>query len=135
MKIVFDTNVLISAFVFPGGPPEEIFHAVIMQDYKLGISAPIIEELKKVLRKKFSWPENKITEIVKLIQRNSTTVMPKCRIKTIQDEPDNRILECAEEFKADYIVNGDKHILKLKKYKDIRIRLASDFLKEMILMQ
>ncbi|MBU0952147.1 MAG: putative toxin-antitoxin system toxin component, PIN family [Elusimicrobia bacterium] len=135
IKIVFDTNILISVFIFPGGPPEEIFHGVIMQDYKLGISAPILEEFNKVLRKKFTWSENKIAVIIKLIQRNSTIVTPKYKVKAIHDESDNRILECAEEFNADYIISGDKHILKLKKYKNTRIRLASDFLKEISLFQ
>ena len=130
IKIVCDTNVLISAFIFPGGPPEEIFHGVIMQEYKLGVSAHILEELRRVLRKKFIWPEGKITEIMELIQRNSAAVTPKHHVKIIRDEPDNRILECAEEFKADYIVSGDKHILNLKKYKEIKILNASNFLKD-----
>ncbi len=129
-KIVCDTNVLISAFVFPGGPPEEIFHGAITQDYRLGISEPILEEFKKVLIKKFSWPEEKIKEIVELIRRNSITVISKPVLNVIQDEPDNRILECAEGFKADYIVSGDRYILELKKYKKIKILNASNFLKD-----
>lgn len=130
IKIVCDTNVLISAFIFPGGPPEEIFHGVIMQEYKLGISIHILEEFKRVLRRKFTWPEDSIAEIIELIQRNATTVNPKHRVKVIHDEPDNRILECAEVFKADYIISGDKHILKLKIFKNIKILPASVFLKE-----
>ena len=59
-RIVCDTNILISAFIFPGGPPDEIIHGVIMKSYSLGISGPIIEEFKKVLRLKFSWPEGKL---------------------------------------------------------------------------
>jgi hypothetical protein len=76
-RIVCDTNVLISAFIFPGGPPEEIFHGVIMREFKLGIPAPILEEFKKVLRVKFTWPEDKITGITELIQRNAALVPPK----------------------------------------------------------
>ncbi|OIO76497.1 MAG: putative toxin-antitoxin system toxin component, PIN family [Elusimicrobia bacterium CG1_02_37_114] len=129
-KIVCDTNILISAFVFPGGPPEEIFRGVITQDYQLGISESILEEFKKVLIKKFFWPEERTNEIIELIKRNSVTVTPKLELKVIHDEPDNRILECAIEFKADCIISGDKHILKLRKYKKIRILDASVFLKE-----
>ena len=135
IKIVCDTNILISTFIFPGGPPEEIFHSVLRQEYKLGISTPILEEFKKVLRIKFTWPEDKITEIADLIQRNSVKVTSKHQVKLIHDEPDNRILECAEEFKADYIISGDKHILKLKMFKNMKIRLASDFLKEISLLK
>lgn len=130
IKIVCDTNILISAFIFPGGPPEEIFHSIIMQDYQLGISVPILEEFKNVLRKKFAWPEDKISEIIELIQRNAVTVNSRHKVNIIHDEPDNRILECAEEFGADYIISGDKHILKLVKYKNIKILSASVFLKE-----
>ncbi|MFH1823833.1 MAG: putative toxin-antitoxin system toxin component, PIN family [Candidatus Firestonebacteria bacterium] len=130
-KIVCDTNILISAFIFPGGPPEEVFKGIITQDYELGISEPILKEFKRVLMKKFSWPEEKSNEIIELIQRNAIIVTPKFVLKIIHDEPDNRILECAEEFKADYIVSGDKHILDLKKYKKIKILNPSNFLKEL----
>jgi len=50
------------------------------------------------------------------------------RLKILSDEPDNRILECAEEAKARYIVTGDRHLLDLKKYKMTRILALSDFL-------
>ncbi len=130
IRIVCDTNILISAFIFPGGPPEEIFHGIILRDYRLGISKQIIEEFEKVLRKKFVWPKDRISEITELILSNSVTVSPLHKIKVIHDEPDNRILECAEEFKADYIISGDKHILKLKIFKRIKIMPASAFLKE-----
>ena len=129
-KIVCDTNILISAFIFPGGPPEEILHGVLMRDYRLGISKSIMEEFEKVLKYKFSWPEGEVSEITELISRNSTMVEPKYTVKIINDSPDNRILECADEFNADFIISGDRHILKLKTYKHIRILQASDFLKE-----
>lgn len=129
-KIVCDTNILISAFIFPGGLPEEVFKGIITQDYELGISESILKEFKRVLLKKFSWPEKKTNEIIELIQRNAIIVTPKFVLKIIHDEPDNRILECAEEFKADYIVSGDKHILDLKKNKKIKILNPSNFLKE-----
>jgi predicted nucleic acid-binding protein len=67
---------------------------------------------------------------MEFIQRNSIVVMPKCTLKVIYDEPDNRILECAREFKGDYIVSGDTHILKLKKYCKTKILSSNNFLQE-----
>lgn len=132
MKIVCDTNILISAFVFPGGPPEEIIQGVIVGDYLLGISDEIITELERVLHKKFFWPADKINRVKEFLARNAEKVYPVTTIKVIKDEPDNRILECAAEFGADFIVSGDKHILQLKKYKHnksiIKIVTAMDFL-------
>ena len=58
----------------------------------------------------------------------SKTVNPKNRISVIVDDPDNRILECAEEGRADFIISGDHHLTELKKYQGIKIVAPSTFL-------
>lgn len=132
IKIVVDTNILISAFVFPSGVIQEIFERIITRDYELGISQEILSEFEEVLFKKFSLNKGKINQIIEFINRNSTLVSPKKRLEVIKDEPDNRILECALEFQANYIISGNRHILSLKKYNKIKILKASDFLKKVL---
>ena len=132
IKIVVDTNILISAFVFPSGVIQEIFERIITRDYELGISQEILSEFEEVLFKKFSLNKGKINQIIEFINRNSTLVSHKKRLEVIKDEPDNRILECALEFQANYIISGNRHILSLKKYNKIKILKASDFLKKVL---
>jgi predicted nucleic acid-binding protein len=58
-------------------------------------------------------------------------VKPRQRLGVLDDEPDNRILECAVEGKADYIVSGDHHLLRLKRFGSIAILGASELLSKL----
>ena len=129
MTIVCDTNVLISALLFPGGPPDEILKLVREgQHIKLAISMEICAELEGVLKEKFGMPDRDAGEIIKTIQEISLVVKPKEKIGLIKNDPsDNRILECAAD--ADYIVSGDvKHLQPLKEFRSIPILLPAKFL-------
>ena len=123
MIIVCDTNVLISALLFPGGPPDEILKLVRDGYVKLAISKEICVELEGVLREKFEIPEKDTKEVIKSIREISFPVQPKEKINLIKEDPsDNRILECAIAADADYIVSGDlKHLQSLKEFRGIPI--------------
>ena len=70
----------------------------------------------------FDISEEEITETIDLLMSSFEVVKPQKKIKAIlEDEKDNRILECAVEANAKCIISGDKHLLKLKKYKSIEI--------------
>ena len=125
MKVVFDTNIFISAFVIPGGKAEEAFSHCLRGNFTLCSSVAILTETAQKLKEKFGWQENKITRLLKLISRTAIIIKTRPHLHIVQDAPDNRILECAVEVKADYIVTGDKHLLNLKNFKNIPIvRLA-----------
>ena len=123
MIIVCDTNVLISALLFPGGPPDEILKLVREGYVKLAISMEICAELEGVLREKFEMPEKDAKEVIKSIREISFLVQPKEKISLIKEDPsDNRILECAVAADADYIISGDlKHLQPLKEFRGIPI--------------
>ncbi len=129
MKVVLDTNVLLSALHF-GGTPRAVLEKAIRGEVKLYLSDPILAELLAVLqRPKFCYPE----EALQAIQTELTTigymVRPSMTIKKINADPsDNKILECALEAGADYIVSGDAHLLNLQEYKTIRIVTPAQFL-------
>lgn len=122
MKIVLDTNVLISAIVF-GGKPRKILEAVLRGEISLFFSEDILDELKAVLqRSKFGFPPGVIRTILSELHTIGTIVTPSKRIFEIQEDPDdNRIIECAVEGSAGYIVSGDTHLLNLRLYQNIRI--------------
>lgn len=128
MKVVFDTNIFISAFVIPGGKAEELYVEVLRGSFTLYSSVPILTETAQKLREKFTWPEDSITRLLKTVAKVSTIVKTRPHLHILADEPDNRVLECAVEAKADYIVTGDKHLLSLQQYQNIKIAKLSDFL-------
>ena len=130
-KIVCDTNILISALIFPGGKPDQVIKLAQIGKVKLFISPPILLEFRKVVANKFKLSERKIIELVDTITSFATIVKPKKKISVIkQKEDDNRILECALEGECDYIISGDEHhILPLREYKGMKILRASEFLK------
>lgn len=126
-KAVFDTNIFISALLFPGSVPEKIYLLAIDRKIELCISPAIMVELADKLRSKFGANEDEIARTLKQLARISTVVRPDKRLRIIEDDPDNRILECALEAKTDFIVSGDKHLLRLKSYQGIPIVKASRF--------
>ena len=129
LKVVFDTNIFISAFVFKGGKPEKIYHSALKRHFVLLTSPEIISEVALKLRNKFLWSEEKIVQKLKELARISDIIQPKNKLSLIHDESDNRFLECAIEGNANLIVSGDHHLLDLKEYNGIPIIRASDFVR------
>lgn len=129
MRVVLDSNVLISSFFWRGNE-YEILRKALEGKFELLISGAILAEIENVLDKKFGVQAGRIKETVELIIANSTVIEPKSRLNVIRDdESDNRILECAVEGAADYIVTGDKHLLKLREYRRTLILGSENFLK------
>lgn len=129
LRAVFDTNVLISALF--GGPPEDAFQHVIEGDCVLVVSPAILAELAGALRRRFRVSERDITAYVKLIGRAADIVQPSEpeRLHVLEDDADNRVLECAATGRANLIVSGDRHPLKLREHAGIPIVRTVDFLR------
>jgi len=132
LKVVLDTNVLISAILF-GGKPREILEKTIRGEIRLCISEPILEELKGVLqRPKFDYSPEMIEVILTELTGVADFVNSSKRINVVLEDPeDNRILECAVEAGANYIITGDIHLLKLSRYRDIGVLNAASFLERL----
>jgi uncharacterized protein len=128
LKVVFDTNIYISAFVIPGGNAEKAFLRALNSDFELYTSIAVLTELAGKLEEKFGWEKEKIGQLLIHISKTARALKTTPRIKILSDDPDNRILECAREVKADLIISGDKHLLKLNHHEDCRIIKLSDFL-------
>jgi len=130
LRVVFDTNVYISATIFPGGIPEELLKLAFAGDILLGVSKEILEELSKVYLRKFHLNSRAVDDQIKRILNNSELVEPSEKLSIIKsDKSDNIVLECAVAFKADIIVSGDSHLLEVKKYKGIEILKPAEFLR------
>jgi putative PIN family toxin of toxin-antitoxin system len=132
LKVVLDTNVLISAIFF-GGRPRQILEKAIRGEIQLCLSEPILEELKGVLqRSKFGYSAEMTQFILTELTAIADFVNPSETINVVLEDPeDNRILECAVQAKANYVISGDFHLLKLSKYLNIEVLNAASFLEKL----
>ncbi|EKD65502.1 MAG: hypothetical protein ACD_50C00069G0002 [uncultured bacterium] len=127
-KAVLDTNIYLSGIIF-GGNAKHILDLVIEDKITVFISPAIFLEIAEKLEQKFNWDKNRIITVVKTISKTATAVNPKQKINAVKaDRNDNKIIEAAVESNADFIITGDKHLLNLKKYREIKIVSPSQFL-------
>ena len=129
LRVVFDTNIYISAIIF-GGNPRQCLELGRTFEIELFCSKAILLELAEKLQNKFKWSGAEVMEIIGGLSRFVHIFNPQITIDLIKNDPsDNRILEAASEIKADYMVSGDKkHLLSLTNFQDIPIRSAKQFL-------
>jgi uncharacterized protein len=121
VKVVFDTSILVSALVFPGGRGEAALLRVAEERDRLLLSRAILDELLGVLARKFARDTEELARVALLLSELSIPVKPRRRLRVVKDDPDNRILECAVAGSADAIVTGDADLLELREYQGIRI--------------
>ena len=128
MKVVFDTNVLVSALVFPGGRAEAALLRIVEERDQLLLSKPILDELLGVLARKFSRDAEELARTAVLLSDLAIAVKPRQRLRVVKDEPDNRVLECALAGRADAIVTGDSGLLELGEFRGVRVISLREYL-------
>ena len=128
MKVVFDTNILVSALAFPGGRGEAVLRRVIEEHDQLVISKPILDELLGILARKFSRDAEELAHVAVFLSGLALSVRPRRKLQVVKDEPDNRILECAIAGHAEAIVTGDRALLALREYRGVRIISLREYL-------
>ena len=122
MRVVFDTNVLVSALIWPRRIPAMVVAMARHGRLQSVTSATILDELRRVLLEKMRLDPALVESAIEIFIEHSEIVVPKRRIHAVKTDPDdNRILECAVEGKAGVIVTGDHHLLALKSFRDISI--------------
>jgi len=127
-KVVFDTNVYISAFITRGGRAEQAWGLALEGKVEVWTSVAILTEMAGKLREKFHWRDELIKAAIKHIANTAKVIKPSIKINMLADEPDNRILECAQGA-AEIIVTGDKHLLDLVAFEGIKTIRIADILK------
>jgi len=132
MRVVMDTNVLISSLGWDG-PEHELLMMVFSGRLNASISPDILQEFAVVAgREKFGSTRFDIDEFMTLLMGSCDVVVPDDVIDVIKVDPmDNMVLECAVKARSDVIVTGDRHLLTLEEYDGIRIIRVSTFLKEL----
>lgn len=107
--------------MFPGRQAEKAIDRILDGHDHLLISRPIIDETLTVLARKFRRDAEQLSHDAILLASLGEIVATKLRLQLLKDDPDNRILECAVAGRADLIVTGDRELLALKEFEEIRI--------------
>ena len=129
MRVVLDTNVIVSGLNFPGNE-RLVLELALRGRFELCLSPFILEEVAGVLERKFDWTEERSAQALRALGDAATVVEPRRFPEVIEGgHADNRILECAVEISADYLVTGDRrHLLPLEEHQGVKVLNAPRFL-------
>jgi uncharacterized protein len=130
-RVVIDTNVLVSANLKPRAIEADVVSLALNGQITLCVSNPILAEYEDVLRRpKFRFVPQEIDRFLARVQAAAKHVRPVMRVSVCTDDPDNRLLECAEAAKAQYLVTGNKrHFPPL--WKGTRVVNGREFIEEL----
>jgi uncharacterized protein len=133
MRVVIDTNVVVSSALSSLGAPARIVQHGIEGTFQLVVSETILAEYKRALgyeraRKRHKYTPDRIDKLISDIRDNATLVAGTLSLNVIREDPDDdKFLECAVEGGAEYIVSGDAHLLNLQNYQGIQILTPAVF--------
>lgn len=131
VAVTADTNVYVSALHF-GGTPRRLLEVARGGLVDLAVSDAILDELDRVLRDKFGWTSQRAGEAREAVGAFTRHVTPDRRLSVVADDPDDdRILECAVAAGAQFVVSGDRHLLRLGAFEGISILTVAEFLAQL----
>ena len=127
MRIVIDTNVLISG-VFFGGQPGKVLNAVIHKDITACATDEIIDEYNEIVQEMIRRKQGHLSrDLLAPLIGTMEIVEAKTKVTLSRDPDDDKFLGCARDAKALYIVSGDKDLLVLENFEGIEIITAKEF--------
>ena len=135
-KVVFDSTVLVSAFLTKTGISRDLLHQAQAGSFSICLSEEILAEIERVLleypriRKRYRYADEAVREYVTLLRVVSQVVTDLPKIKPVVRDPnDDMIVACAIKAGADYIITRDKDLLTLDSYKGIQVVSPEEFTK------
>ena len=133
ISAVLDTNVIASAMLIRDGVEDRVLRAWFAGQYRLVLSAPILEEVQRVLQypkiRARRWMSDEETaQVLERLVESSLLVEGKQRLRICRDPADDKFLVAALEGRTDYIVTGDADLVDLGRYQDIEIVTPRRFL-------
>jgi len=132
MKVVLDTNIIVSGLINPGGTPGTIYRYWLEKQFVLLASEEQITEVRNTLRKpsiRYKMARPTIGKAINDLREIGIHVRSSPYPQVSPDPTDNFLLAMAEYGRADFLITGDKsHLLQLASYKQTRIVSARQFL-------
>lgn len=128
-RVVLDSNVLISGFVFEKGKPAAILESLRKGEIEVVISPFILEEISRSFSEDFDWNNRRINQAIQFLLDYCIPVNPDAEAAVPELTPaDNRIFDCAVHGQVEYLVTGDRGILKLGEFQGIKTVTPAQFL-------
>lgn len=128
VKVVYDTNVVVSAALKPGSLPAALVAPAMARRVRLVLSRAILDEYTDVLRRpKFDLDPAAVEAFVRDLRKAATSVRLSCRVARTPDAPDNRFLECAAAASAEYLVTGNKKHFPFPEFEGTKIVSPAEF--------
>lgn len=128
MRIVIDTNVIVSALFF-GGKPRDLLEQVTTGHLDIFVSQEILAEYKATIDYLLEkYHGHQLTSFLPGLTKIVSIVEPLSHVKVCRDPDDNKFIECALAGQCSFIVSGDKDLLDIKRFKSIRIISVAEFL-------
>ncbi len=134
MRVVVDTNVLVSSFLTPKGHPRAVIDLWKTGQISLCVSEEILEEYLEVLARLGLHREPELKNLLRMFKRNENLVFRKAaaHFHRVQEDPaDDKFIDCAIGARARYIISGDSHLLKVKQFKTVKIVSPEQFVAQM----
>lgn len=116
IRVVLDTNVIVSGLLVSDGLPAAILDLALQGKVRVALSHPIFAEMERVLRRpRFDFEPRKIGSFLALFKSRAKLVSPTMTPDVCREDPsDNRFLECAEAAKAEFLITGNKSHFPLR---------------------
>ena len=131
LSVTLDSNIYISGLNFSGNP-RQILNLARSGRIRVDLSNEILDETIGVLRDKFHWADDRLESLREQLAGWTNRVTPLGKLRVVKDDPDDdKIVDCAATAGSDYLVTGDKAILKLGSHDRTRIVTAAEFLEIM----
>lgn len=129
MKVVLDTNVLLSAYLWKDSVSKKLLSELLSHGTEIYISQDILLEFQRVLKRDFAFTDNESIDAMKDIFSFAKLVEPHIKIKAVKDDPDDdMVIECAVASCSGYIISYNKHLLKLIEYEGVKILRPEEML-------
>jgi putative PIN family toxin of toxin-antitoxin system len=135
VKLVVDTNLVVSALLKPQSNPALVISLILRGDCSLCLTKDIMTEYAEVLaREKFQRLDRpKVNELLSKLKKLALWIEPKVSLhEVVQDPADNALLECALEAKAEFLITGNIHHFPFKKYRQTLIVTPAEFMAHII---
>src|SRR5215831_19475480 len=135
-RAVFDSTVLVSAFLTKGGPSAELLREAAGGSFTLCLAVEILDETKRVLldypriRKRYAYRDAAALEYVNLLNLLAEMIADLPSVRAVARDPnDDMVIACAIKAGADHIISRDKDLLDLRRYHNIQIASPEEFIR------
>ena len=135
IRAVLDVNVLISALISPSGVPAQVLDAWRAERFVVVTSEPILAEFQRVvarpqLGKRYGLTPSRVERLVRGLRQFALVTPGQWEVRGVAPDPDDdKLLACAVEGRADYLVTGDKGLLELREHEGLQILAPANFIR------